>query len=205
MSSMLTLVLALILSGCSLLPKAEPVVIHRYTLDYPVVETRMDSSGPVILVSRIYTRMGLASHRMMYRRDVHKVAYFTKNQWIAPPADMLEPLIVDSLESAGRFAAVVQPGSPVVADLRLDLHLAELYQDFSSRPGSVRFRIRAQLLNMNTLSVLATQQFDYSLPVATETAASGVDAINMVVQKFLPELVKFSLAAQKSGGQRPPL
>ena len=73
---------------------------------------------------------------LMYRRSAHGVAYFTRSQWVAPLAEMLGPLIVDSLEATGRFNTVVQPGTPVAAELRLDLELAELYQDFSSQPGT---------------------------------------------------------------------
>jgi cholesterol transport system auxiliary component len=127
----------------------------------------------------------------MYKRSAHSVAYFSQSQWVAPPAEMLGPLIVDSLEATRRFSAVVQTGTPVAADLRLDLDLAELYQDFSSQPGSVHLSLRAQLLDMNRRQVLATQQFDYAVSLEADNAASGVEALNTSLDEFLPELVKF--------------
>jgi cholesterol transport system auxiliary component len=163
-------------------------MIHRYTLDHPAAEKVIDPNGPVILVSRIHTRAGLASQRMMYRRSAHGVAYFTRSQWVAPPAEMLGPLVVDSLEASGRFNAVVQPGTPVAAELRLDLELAELYQDFSSQPGTAHLSLRAQLLDMNRRLVLATQQFDYAVSFEPGNAASGVEALNALLEGFLPEL-----------------
>jgi phospholipid/cholesterol/gamma-HCH transport system substrate-binding protein len=92
-----------------------------------------------------------------------------------------------------RGTAVVQTSTPVAADLRLDLDLAELYQDFSSQPGSVHLSLRAQLLDMNRPRVLATRQFDYAVSLEAGNAASGVEALNTSLQEFLPELAKFCI------------
>jgi len=89
-----------------------------------------------LLVIALAGLLNLHQQAVIGHLSAHGVAYFTRSQWVAPPAEMLGPLIVDSLEATGRFNTVVQPGTPVAAELRLDLELAELYQDFSSQPGT---------------------------------------------------------------------
>lgn len=179
------------LAACSLLPSAEPVVIHRYTLDRPPPDKRFDPGGPAILVAAVRARPGSASRQIMYRRGPSEAGYYTRSRWLAPPADMLQPLVVDALEGTARFRAVAQPGDTIAADLRLDLELVELYHDVSSDPGSVQLRVRARLQRMAPPAILATKQFAYAAPVVANNAASAVDAVDSLLDELLREVAQF--------------
>lgn len=183
------------LPACSLLPTAGPLEVHRYTLDHTAPAKTFDPLGPVILVAPVKVSTVLASQRMMYRRTPHEVAYYTRSQWAAPPAGMLEPLIIDALEATGRFRAVVPQSLTVAADLRLELALMELHQDVASDPGSVHLGLRAQLLRLAPPRVLSTRQFDYTATVQANNAASGADAMNSLLDTLLRDVAKFCIDA----------
>lgn len=185
-----------LLAGCSLLPATDPVAVDRYSLDYVVPEMSLDPAGPVILVTRTRTRAGLSSARMMYRGDHHRIGYFTRSQWIAPPGELLTSLVMDVLESTGYFSSVVGPGSPVRDDLRLELELAALHPDFSVEPAEALLRVRAQLLDTRQSKVVASRQFEYSAALSKPDAEAGVLSLNRLVALFLPELAQFSTRDQ---------
>jgi cholesterol transport system auxiliary component len=112
---------------------------------------------------------------------------------------MLAPLLVQALEQAGGFRAVVQAPNAVPADLRLDTELVRLQQNFATRPPQVELALRAQLVDVRSRRVLATAEFEEIEPATREDAYGGVVAANRALQRILVRLADFSVA--QSGGR----
>jgi len=189
-----------LMASCSLLPKATPVELHRYTLDWPPAPKAFAAGGPVILVAPVTARTELASQRMAYRRTPHEIAYYSRSQWATPPAEVLGPLVVDALEASGRFQSVVQAGSPAAANIRLDLVLEQLHHDVASDPGAVHLRLRGQLLSLDTGQVLATRQFAYTAS-AQNNAKSASRAWNSLLGLLLADVAAFSAEGAADSGR----
>jgi cholesterol transport system auxiliary component len=194
--------LMLCAAGCKLLPDAEPVAVQLYTLDYPVTPREAAPSGPAIRVSRIRTGSGLSSQRMLYRGGVHRVGYLVRSQWAMPPGEMLAPLVVAVLEVTGHFEAVLPSGASGFADVRLDLELLDLSQDFTTEPASVHLKLRAQLLDITQQRVLATRTFAHTGPVTRDETVAAVEAMNQLLGVFLPELAQFCVESSRGAQKR---
>lgn len=183
----------LAISACSLLQPAATPIPNFYALEgvsgkaAPVVPI----SAPTLIVSPPHAAAGFASQRMIYLRESYKLEHFAHSEWMEPPARMLAPLIADAIAKSGAFRAVVLTPSTAAGDFRLDSEIIRLQQDFRTRPGTVRFTLRATLIDENTRRVVAWREFDQSVATSSEDPYGGVIAANRALQATLENLAVF--------------
>lgn len=187
----------LAISACSLLQPAATPHLNFYSLDGLPGKTLLAApiSAPTLIVSPPHAAPGYDSQRIIYMREPHKLEYFAHSEWIDPPARMLAPLLVAAIEKTGAFRAVVLTPSTAAGELRLDTEIIRLQQEFGTRPSQLRFTLRAHLIDETTRRVVASRQFDTSVPVSSETPYGGVVAANRAVQSTLENLAAFCAAA----------
>ena len=184
------------IQACSVLPQPEPVVVEYFTLDVPVVQSaHTDSAGPVLLIARSQTRAELNTPRMAYRQQDYTLRYYARSRWADVPSQLLMPGMLESIESSGRFGAVLRAGSPATPQLRLDTEILEFSQDFRAEPGRFQIRLRAQLVDLATRRIIATRTFDSEHPTSVQTPYAVAQAANAAWQALLPDLVAFCTAA----------
>jgi cholesterol transport system auxiliary component len=191
------------LGACSLLqPGATPNPTY-YSLDGTPDKAAVvaAASAPTLIVSPPHAAAGHDSQRIIYVRDTFKLEHFAHSEWIEPPSRMLAPLLVAAIESTGAFRAVVLTPSNAAGDLRLDTEIIRLQQDFRTRPSTVRFTLRATLIDQNTRRVEAWREFDNSVPAGSEDPYGGVVAANRAVQVTLENLADFCAEAARTPGR----
>ena len=186
----------LAISACSSLQPTTASISNFYALEgisgkaTPVAP----ASALTLIVSPPHAAAGFDSQRMIYLREPYKLEHFAQSEWIEPPARMMAPLIVDAIVRSGAFRAVVLTPSTAVADFRLDSEIIRLQQDFRTRPGTVRFTLRATLIDENTRRVVAWREFDESVATSSEDPYGGVVAANRALQMTLENLANFAAA-----------
>jgi cholesterol transport system auxiliary component len=193
-------VLAVVLvTGCSgLLPKAgPPPALHTLDVARPAAGQAdaalrvAPASAPTLVVNPPHAAAGFDSRHMVYVRVAHQVEYFAHNEWVDTPARMLAPLLVAALERRAAFHAVVLTPSASAGDLSLDTQILRLQHDFGVTPSSVRFTLRADLVERTTRRVLGSREFDVSVPAGSEDPHGGVVAANLAVERALAQLAEF--------------
>ncbi len=182
--------------GCAALRQTKTPQPSFYSLDGARDEaTPVAGAAPAgtrtLIVNPPQAAAGFDSSRIIYVRQDHKLEYFAHSEWVDSPARMLAPLIVAAVEHSGAFRAVVLTPSAAVGDLRLDSEIMRLQQDFSSVPGSVRFTLRAYIVENTTRRVLAWREFDETVVTGSEDPYGGVIAANRAVQNVLAQLALF--------------
>lgn len=195
----LLLALPSLFAGCSVLPapRSDPVTLHVLLADGP--HDAAPRGAGVIEVAPPRATAGFDTPQMAYVARRYELDYFATHRWVDTPPRMLAPLIVHALERTRAFAAVVTPSSGVTGDVRLDTELVRLQQDFVTRPSRAELALRAQLTDVRTRRVVATQVFEDAEPAATDDPAGGVAAANAALQRVLGRLVAFCI----EGASRP--
>lgn len=191
---------AVLLAGCVGMqpPQAEAPAI--YVLDArPAQKPARALQDVALAVSVPRARAGYDTAQMAFVRAPYELEYFAKSRWADTPPRMLAPLLVQALEQAGGFRAVVRAPNAVPADLRLDTELVRLRQNFATRPPQVELALRAQLVDVRSRRVLATAEFEEIEPTPREDAYGGVIAANRALLRLLARLADF--AAEQSGGR----
>jgi cholesterol transport system auxiliary component len=190
------LVPVLLLAACSVLPEPKTVSQNIYVLEAgPVIPAAQVKHDLVLAVSVPRALPGFDTPQMAYVQQPYELNYFATSRWADTPARMLEPIIAQAMLQTQSYRAVVQASGAIPADVRLDVELVRLQQDFTTRPSRVQLTLRAQLIDVRGRRLLAAQQFDEQETAASEDAYGGVAAANRLLQRVLGKLAEFCVNA----------
>lgn len=130
---------------------------------------------------------------IVYSTCPYQLTHFAKNEWVTTPAQMLHPLIVQTLQDTCHFRAVLSSPSVASYDYVLNTQLITLHQQFYKCSSVVRVGLRAQLINASTNKVIATRQFCEEQWTAQKNPYSGVIAANWATARILARLAQFCI------------
>ncbi len=193
-------VLALsLVAGCTALLAPPPAEIHKSVLDkLPSDLPQRASRGAVLLVFPPQGRPVYDTAQMAYTIRPYDIAFFSQHEWAEPPARMLEPLLVKTLQATGSFRAVLAPPYAARYNYALRTELRELVADFTSEPAAVQLSLRFELSEGTAGRIVAVKELSIREPLRAKTPYAGVIAANDAVAKALAELASFVL--ERTGG-----
>src|SRR5579863_6715718 len=108
MKFVILLFVALTLSSCSLFSPVNLSKDSTYMLNAaPQLSHKKRMHSITLLVLTPETRPAYNTTQMAYSIKPYQVGYFSQNQWAETPSQMIQPLMVQTLQSAHYFHAVV--------------------------------------------------------------------------------------------------
>ena len=183
------------LTACS------PVTIptrQMYTLETPSNVDLKERRPVSIIVSPVQSAPAYKGREMIYVEKDFQLKAFARNEWAAPPAQMLTPLLVESLRNTHSFRAIIAPPSIDKADYRLDVNLLSFQHQFLKKPSEVEVVMTAQMMNLSTRRAVATERFVVREVSRSNDPYGGVLAANLAVQKALGQIATFCVSSAKS-------
>jgi ABC-type uncharacterized transport system auxiliary subunit len=127
------------LAGCSM--GSKPVFPHHYTLSEPA-QARSSAPAPAaatsadtLQIARIAVAPWLEGTGLYYRLDYRhddRIASYSRSDWVAPPARMLEQMLRNALSQGSAWHAIIGPGSTASAAFTLHVRLNDFSQAFAS-------------------------------------------------------------------------
>ncbi|HSU06262.1 MAG TPA: ABC-type transport auxiliary lipoprotein family protein [Acetobacteraceae bacterium] len=175
---------ASLLPGCSLLlpPKPEPVkaILSEVPNDLP--HERRHAASLLILTPE--TSPAYDTTRMAYSVKLYQIAYFRDNEWAETPAQMIQPLLVQTLQRTGLFRAILTPPETGRTDYTLRTNIVNLVQDYTVNPPVLRLAFRLQLLGASG-RLIAGREITVQETMRDATPYAGVIAANDAVGKAL--------------------
>jgi len=181
------------ISSCSFSPiKTAP--LSTYTITHwpkKTVVSQKTISARSILVTTPVASPGYNSSRMIYVMIPYQLKSFGDHRWVAPPAELLLPLMANRLRATGYFHAVVTSPFSGGANYQLNMQLLTLQQEFLQPTSKVRLTIEATLLNMTTGHVIASRVFESVVSAPENNPYSGVLATNIAAHNVLNQIARF--------------
>lgn len=188
------ILLVMLLSSCSVLKPIKTHPMAVYTLNrVSHMKMHKQPTRLTLLVSEPTASAGYESDRMMYRKKRYRLSAFAYHRWTAAPADMLLPLLAQSLRNTNYFRAVVTAPFSGITALRLDTHLLKFEQEFLQSVSQVRMVLQATLVNTTTNKVIASKRFSATVTAQHPTPEAGVIAANSAVSNILQQVAQFSV------------
>jgi len=193
-----------LLGACSVLPDRPYQDNTRYPLApvRPAGGTRpgprsgpRSGTGQALLLRTLRAAPGLEQRGLRRLRPDATVEVLPYDEWIAPPADLLEAALRDWLVRARLFSAVTTPGSRLTANVVLEAELTRLDSD----GRTARAGLAALLLREGGGRVVAQRAFEAQAPVSGEGAPAAARAIEAAVARLLGDIETW-LASSLSGG-----
>jgi cholesterol transport system auxiliary component len=130
---------------------------------------------------------------MLYSTSRFKVAAFAKNSWGDPPAQMLQPLIIQTMQNTHYFTAVVPQSTLGDYDFILSSQITDFKQIFFNRASEFHLGLRAQIISGVTGKVIASKEFSVAQRAPMNSPLGGVIAANCATQKLLEQLTAWYL------------
>lgn len=170
---------ALFLMGCTpvKLPQVSYYQISSQSKSRVGVAKRV-KTNKVLLVNDVVASPGFDTAKMQYVNIPYKLKSFAKHRWVAPPATMLLPILVSSLDQLNYFSAVVSTPYVGFADFVLTARLLTLQQEFLSPTSAERMVVSVTIVNSRTHRVVGSRVFQAVSQAPQNDPYSGVLAAN---------------------------
>jgi cholesterol transport system auxiliary component len=179
----------LFLLGCS---PVKTTVSNQYQLSkFSGKQYTSNRSHVSLLVTAPDAVAGYQTEQMLYIKTPFKVEAFANNAWTNPPADMLYPLMTQSLLISGYFYAVASSPYGDGSDYRLDTQLLRLHQNFLKKPSEIEFTVKLVLTRVKDSKVIASRLINEHIPCLTDTPFGGVLAANKATEQFTAAVTNF--------------
>jgi len=188
--------LALLPAGCGgLLPQpAPPPALYRLT----PANVAPATGAPIplqLLVEAPTAPAAIDTTRIALSRGPTSVDYFADAAWTDRAPRLVQGLIAESLESAGRIEAVARDTLELRADALLLSDLRHFEAEYrGGGPPVVRIQIDCQLVKMPERSIVATRSFAAEAPAGKNETAAIVDAFNDASHEILRQIAPWAAA-----------
>ncbi len=191
MKKLVMLSMIFLLSSCSPV-KLEPMNTYELNkLPAPIVKNTKKEI--TILVTMPEIDPVYNTNQIAYTLKPYEISYYSKNTWAATPAQMLQPLIIQSLLNTHHYI-VISSASMAHYDFLLNTQILKLQQEFDCHCCSVvRMTLRAELIGVLSNQVRATKQFSVVVPVCGIAPYCAVIAANQASAEILYQLTRFCL------------
>ena len=178
-----------LLSACS---PVKVSVKNQYQLSaYSTKQLAKNPLPVTLLVTAPEAAAGYQTEQMLYIKKPFELEAFAKNAWVNPPADMLYPLILQSLQRANLFKAVTSNAYTLGVDYRVDTQLLSLEQNFLKKPSVLELSVKMVFTHVSDNRVLASRIVNLQIPCPSDTPYGGVIAANKATQLFTASLARF--------------
>jgi cholesterol transport system auxiliary component len=191
--ALFTTLLFAALAGCALAPAADPPITASLLDQLPGQVPHRTLGTNTLLVFAPEARPAIDTAQMAYSLRPHHLAYYAQNQWAETPPQMLQPLLVRTLEATGAFRAVVASPHTGPYALGLRTEMTELVQDFAQEPPVLRLSLRVRLNDGSANRVLATREITVKQPMQQKGPQGGVAAANAALAQALEQVAGFVL------------
>jgi cholesterol transport system auxiliary component len=144
-----------------------------------------------ILVSQPEAMAGYQTEQMLYVQKPFEIAAFVHNTWISSPANMIYPLIMQSLQKTTYFDAVASGPYVDKADYRLDTQLIALQQNFLTKPSVIELAVKVVLTHIADNRIVSSRIISERINCPVDTPYGGVIAANRATFALTTALSKF--------------
>ncbi len=195
MQKYLLLLLFCFLGACSVLSPVSTEETTKYVLNVhpqPMQKKKLQRRN-TLMVTTPEVKTIFSTTDMLYSTSRFKVAAFAKNSWGDPPAQMLQPLIIQAMQNTHYFTAVVSQSTLGDYDFILSSEIMDFKQIFFNRQSIFHLDLRAQIINGVTDKVVASKEFSIDQPAPMNSPLGGVIAANCATEKLLEQIAAWYL------------
>lgn len=192
MRSLLLIGLLTLLTACG--PITPPVTNQYKLTQYSSKKSHISPSAYTLLITPPEAVASYQTEQMLYTTKPYTLNSFTKNAWYSPPASMLYPLLIQSLQHSGYFRAVGSGAYINHADYRLDTQLIELQQNFIQKPSVLEIKLKVILTRVSDHHMLTSHTFTQRIPCPKNSPYGGVIAANHATLALTEAITKFTIS-----------
>ncbi|XKE44334.1 ABC-type transport auxiliary lipoprotein family protein [Halomonas organivorans] len=187
------LLMAVLLTGCGLLPEHEPV--RLFALPAPSLSTSAETARDLTLrVDTPSASPPLDGPRLLVMPYPGEFQAYAGARWRDDAPRLLRDHLVEAFRLDGRLAAVVDDASRARSDATLASHLGAFHSRYQGEQPEVVLRLDAQLLDESSREVLASRRLEAVVASDGDGVDAVVEAFARAADRLAGELVDWTLS-----------
>ncbi|UNK41892.1 ABC-type transport auxiliary lipoprotein family protein [Luteimonas sp. S4-F44] len=136
------------------------------------------------------------SFRIAVRPTPSELQVYRSASWAKTPTDMLQDVVLRTLEDSGRIPAVARQGAGITADYKLVIDLRRFEADYAGNVmPSATIEANAKLIHNIDQTVVDSRTFLAAIPASGTDVAQVVDAFGTALQGIGGEMVGWILTS----------
>ena len=153
---------------------------------------------------------GLNNARIALRPTPTTLEYYARASWIDVVPVMVQNLVLESLDNAGRIDVIGREVVGVRADYALLTHVREFQAEYDDQGApKIRVRLQARLVRLPRRTSLAATSEEFVVRASDTSLPAIVNAFDDALGKALKRLVEWTViqaaAAQSGPGETQPM
>lgn len=183
--------LVVVLSGCALANVGSGPAPQMFTLtahSAPAGAGDTASAKADLLVDAYAASAAIDTGRIAYLPSANELKYIAGARWADLAPVMIQSLTVETLEKSGRFASVAARGSEINGDYMLKGDIRQFAAEKHGDATQVHVDLFMRLVSRNDNKVIATKDFNTTLPVAGSGVEPMVQAFDAALAQVLADL-----------------
>lgn len=182
-------------TGCAV----KPQITNEYTLSkYGTVKRYAHNrQHPSIYVGIPEAINTFQTEQMLYMTTPYEISAFAHHGWKSPPADMLYPLIQQSIQDSHYFSVVASGSHAEMCNYHLNTEILDFKQNFLTNPSRIELKVKVMLTNTSTDEIIATKILRESVICPHNNFYGGVLAANQATTQLTREITQFVITEVK--------
>lgn len=185
--------------GCSILQPVESPTLKQFILSQlPKIPVSSMHSSKTLVVMLPMIFSPFDTHKIAYVNQKQQINYFSRSEWIALPAEMLQLLLIQSLQKTRHFKIVVKPFLLGQYDFALYTWVTELNEDLTGVLPVFKINLQAILFDARHHRVIANRNFYKEIELNNISIQSAMIAANQAVAIILQQTADFCIQETKN-------
>lgn len=177
-----TAIAILSLSACiNLLPKPGPAP-DLYRVDAPVLEKEGPPFNSIIVVNRPRAPRSLAGQDLLVR-DKNGFATLAQASWVSPTEELLQDLLLETLERTDRLRAVLRPEQGAKANYEVQWRILRFEADMREGEGKAHFAASFTLLEYSGRNIALQKIVETEIPISGKNRADIAMALSQAARQ----------------------
>jgi len=192
MNALRSILVAALVAACSVFspPEIPPAREELNSLPQDIPHGHSRAASILILPPDASGEFGTTL--IAYSEATFQMRYFRDHEWAEPPPQMIQRLLVETLEQTFAFRSVLTPPDLAGGAYTLRTMLSELVQDYTVSPPLARVWVRVELLSPSGQQT-ASRDVALEERMHEATAVAGIAATNRAVSKTLAIVASFAI------------
>lgn len=191
-----SLLLACLLSACSLLPTSEQVQIYRL----PTVTSAHNQAETLNWSLRLmtpHTNQTLDSVRIAVIPEGNLITNYKGIRWSERAPVLLRDRLLDAFQTDGRLQTITSDTSTFNVDVELTSELAAFQSEYRNGKPEIRIILDMHLVNSQSQQVITSHRFDVRQSSKNSDTKSVVQAFGLACDSLSREVVDWTINSKQ--------
>lgn len=191
-----SLLLACLLSACSLLPTSEQVQIYRL----PTVTSAHNQAETLNWSLRLmtpHTNQTLDSVRIAVIPEGNLITNYKGIRWSERAPVLLRDRLLDAFQTDGRLQTITSDTSTFNVDVELTSELAAFQSEYRNGKPEIRIILDMHLVNSQSQQVITSHRFDVQQSSKNSDTKSVVQAFGLACDSLSREVVDWTINSKQ--------